>query len=106
MVNNADNFKGGKIFLSLKVWEQFSSDKTFLEFIKGNVIRFDSVPVQDVLPWPLRFSHADQTALDVTMSQYILKEIVELCKPTEGMTYYANIFPVLKPNGTARLILI
>ena len=105
LVNVAGNFKGGKIFHSLDRWKCFSSDIWLLSYVKGNVITFDSFPVQDVLPWPLRFSNLDQAALDVTMTEYIKKEIVELCAPTCGQAYYSNIFPVLKPNGSARLIL-
>ena len=105
LVNVAENFKGGKVFQYRSRWESFSSDKQFLKFVEGNVISFDSLPVQDCIPWPLRFSVEEQSALDVAMSQYILKEIVELCPPTSRRAYYSNIFPVLKPNGTARLIL-
>ena len=105
LINCAENFKGGKVFRSLECWEYLSSDQGLLDIVRGVMINFESVPDQSGIPWPLRFSVADQSALDATMIQYILKEIVEVCGPVAGNAFYSNIFPVLKPNGTARLIL-
>ena len=38
-----------------------------LEYMAGNVISFESLPVWGSLPWPLRFSMGELYALDVTI---------------------------------------
>ena len=71
LINCAENFKGGKVFRSLECWEYLSSDQGLLDIVRGILINFECVPDQSGIPWPLRFSVADQSALDATMHQYI-----------------------------------
>ena len=72
----------------------------------GNVIDLVSIPVQDKLPRPMVCSKADQLTLDVAMQEFIAFEIVEKCDVLESdHGFYSNIFPVIKKDSSARVIL-
>ena len=106
LLNNEVNFTGGKVFKSLKLWESLSSDNRVLDIVKGKFVEFSSPPVQDAIPFPLRFSRSDQNLLDVAVRDLIDRAIVELCGPLLGPGFYSNVFPVMKKDGlSARIIL-
>ena len=86
-------------------WRELTRDKWIHEVIAGNVLEFEEFPVQYRQPGPLRLHSADQQALDIAMLDFITHGIVEQCFPINLPCFYSNIFPVIKPDGTARLIL-
>ena len=103
--NRPDNFAGGKIIYSVSVWEQLTSDPWIKEVILGNAIDLEHLPIQDSIPAPLHLSSHDQASLDSAMEQFIDQNIVEPCSDTNQLTFYSNVFPREKSDGSARVIL-
>ena len=86
-------------------WRRFSSNPWIFGVIHGEVLHFDSAPVQSHIPPKLYLSQADQAGLDRAMQQFIHHKIVEPCSPVPGPCFYSNIFPRIKPDGSSRVIL-
>ena len=99
------NFQGGKIKGFISSWKRFSSDPLFHKFLHGDLLDFLTFPICEALPPPLRLSPSDQAALDATITDFLLHDIVEVCSPSTGPCYYSPYFPVIKPDGSARVIL-
>lgn len=105
-VNTPKNFIGGKVYLYNDRWKALTGDKLIHDIISGNVISFDQLPTQDKPPNSLVFSRKNQQALDLAMLEFIGCGIVEECsRPSQGSCFYSNIFPTIKKDGSARVIL-
>ena len=105
LLHSPDNFQGGKIKGFISRWQDFSSDPQFRRFLDGDFLDFIDVPSCPVLPPNLRLTPSDQAALDCTVNEFLLYNIVEICSPAVGPCYYSPYFPVIKPDGSARFIL-
>lgn len=104
LINTPDNFHGGKIFDARLQWNLLSSDKWFYDVVHGKFLAFVRVPIQGSPPAPLSLSLSDEKALDSAMLKFLEQRIVELCAPG-GHGFLSNIFPTIKRDGTARVIL-
>lgn len=105
-VNTPENFLGGKIYSHRHNWLALSGDQILFDIVTGNVINLESCPAQGGFPRPLTFSQSDKYALDTAMQEFIACRIVEKCNGLESkFAFYSNIFPVIKPDGSARIIL-
>lgn len=81
-----------------------SPDKWIHDVVHGKLLVFVDVPMQRTPPGPLFLSTADRVALDTAMVKFIEKGIVELSPPGD-QGFFSNVFPTLKKDGTARVIL-
>ena len=104
LINTPDNFCGGKIFGARLQWSLLSSDKWIHDVVHGKFLVFVSVPIQRIPPAPLSLSFTDQKALDSAMLKFLEQGIVESCAPVDH-GFLSNIFPTIKRDGTARVIL-
>ena len=104
LVNTPTIYCGGKIFNARLQWYLLSSDKWIHDVVHGKLLVFVDVPMQRQPPGPLFLSPADRAALDTAMVTFIERNIVELCLPGD-QGFISNVFPTLKKDGTARVIL-
>ena len=105
LINNADNFLGGKIGLYSHVWFQFSSCRWTRDTLAGRLLEFQEPPGRSSVR-PLRLSSRDQRALDTALVGYERCGIIEVVKDPGELSYVSNVFPVLKRDGlSARVIL-
>lgn len=104
--NTPKKCSGGKIFLYCDRWRALTGIKLIYDIVVGNVISFEQLPIQNEIPRSLLFSCNDQQALDLAMLEFINCGIVEKCSSSIGdKGFYSNIFPVIKGDGSARVIL-
>lgn len=68
------------------------------------VFDFEGVPTQHKLPTPLNLLIPDRKALTSAMTRFIEQKIVERYEPGDR-GFVSNIFPIIKKDGTARVIL-
>lgn len=102
--DNAEAFRGGKIFHSLHLWCKLTSDPFVLNIVRGDFLFFKDSPVLNNNIRPLCFKTDDRLAVENTLGIFKEHEIVEACDmSTAG--HYSNIFPVINKDGTARIIL-
>ena len=90
---------------SVSHWRELSYDPWINKILQGHVIEIKDIPWQDDIPRPLKLSDTDQRSLDTAMDQFIAHKIVELSPGSQDPQFYSNIFPRIKPDGTARVIL-
>ncbi|KAK4303876.1 hypothetical protein Pmani_024127 [Petrolisthes manimaculis] len=105
LLNTADNFVGGNIFTHRSQWRCLTSDKWILDVVVGNVLVFESLPVQSSLPRPLNLSRAHQNVLDAALQVFLKKKIIERCEAGDSPGFFSNVFPTFKIDGLARVIL-
>ena len=106
LVNTPSNFHGGKISQFLPLWLSLSTEKWFYFTLQGYIVNFTEIPVQLSRPRPLHFTTPHQLALDQSMQKFINQGVVERCSESiQGPCFYSNIFPVMKQDGSARIIL-
>lgn len=105
LVNNPENFRGGKIKYYLDLWKELSSDPWIRNIVRGkNLFSFYEFPLQSHIPPPLHFSLRDRQAIDAAMEVFIQQHIVE--RAAVGSSgFCSNIFPRLKKDGSIRIIL-
>ena len=104
--NTEDNFVGGKVLHYLDNWINLTSDKFLLGIVHGYVLEFTVPPVQVKTPRPLVLPHFEKLAMDKAVVELIRLGVVEVCEPNCGAgVFYSNIFPAMKPDGSARIIL-
>lgn len=96
---------GGKVFGARLLWRVLTEDKWIHDIVDGNIFHFVKLPFQDALLRPLQFTTPDRYALDRAMLSFLQRRVVEKCDPSFGPGFYSNIFPVMKKDGTARVIL-
>ena len=82
-----------------------SGDSWVHDVLTGKVLEFEKFPEQSQVPHSLKLHASDQLALDKAMLEFIVHGIVELCNSTSLPCFYSNVFPIVKPDGTARVIL-
>lgn len=104
LLNSSHNFVGGKIHKARLQWHALSRDRWIHDAVDGKVLDFDSLPRQEGLPPPLQLSVADTLALDTALVGFLQCNIVERCEP-QVRGFVSNVFPVIKKDGTARVIL-
>ena len=104
LLNTPMNFRGGKIFQARYQWCLMSSDKWIYDVVHGKLLDFVHVPLQRHPPPRLSLSHVDRSLLDTAMLKFIDQGIVESCPPGDH-GFFSNVFPTLKKDGTARVIL-
>ena len=95
----------GKVHTCSQQWKKLSKDKWIHDVVQGVFLVFSSPPLQKALPRPLTLSVSDTLALDRAMSEFLKKKIIERCVDENGQGFFSNVFPVLKADGTARVIL-
>ena len=105
LTNTKENFIGGKIFHAMHNWSSLTSDSFILKYVSGECLDFIELPLQVAPPRPLSFKPSEQIALDLAVNKFLCHGIVEPCEPSSGLCFYSNIFPVLKKDGSARIIL-
>ena len=105
LVNTPLIFVGGKIFAAKQQWLTLSKDTWLFDVVHGRVIELTDFPSQSFLPRPLSLSSADRLALDTALVQLLSQKVVESCDPSDGQGFFSNVFPTLKKDGTARIIL-
>lgn len=105
LLNTPQNFVGGKILSCRSRWRWLTKDEWILDVLEGNVLEFDSPPVQCSIPRPLIFSLTNKTALDSALQGFLQQEVIEPCEGKITPCFYSNVFPVIKKDGTARVIL-
>lgn len=103
--NTPENFVGGKIHSCSSQWRWLTKDEWIFNVLEGNVLEFYSPPVQCSLPRPLFFPVVAQAGLDSALLGLLQRKVIEPCKDNESGGFYSNVFPVLKKDGTARVIL-
>uniref|UniRef100_A0A0P4WG63 Reverse transcriptase domain-containing protein n=1 Tax=Scylla olivacea TaxID=85551 RepID=A0A0P4WG63_SCYOL len=96
LLNTAENFVGGKIHASNHLWQALSTDKWIHAVVNDYVLEFDCLPIQRVIPTPLRLSETDQNSLDNALLAF-MKYFQFTCLP-QGMMSAPCIFTkLLKP---------
>ena len=106
LVNTPSNFFGGKISQFLPLWLSLSTENWFYFTLQVYIVNFTEIPVQLSRPRPLHFTTPHQLALDQSMQKFINQGVVERCSESiQGPCFYSNIFPVMKQDGSARIIL-
>ena len=106
LVNTPSNFFGGKISQFLPLWLSLSTENWFYFTLQVYIVNFTEIPVQLSRPRPLQFTTPHQLALDQSMQKFINQGVVERCSESiQGPCFYSNIFPVMKQDGSARIIL-
>ncbi len=63
------------------------------------------MPCQNSLPHEIKLSPPEQQALDKELEKFKQFEIIEWCKPFETDSFYSNLFPRAKKDGSVRIIL-
>ena len=104
LTNTPENFQGGKIQHSLHEWRKLSSDIEVTNIVLGKCLKFDSLPNQVEVPKPYVLTKAERKMLDEALDNFLQKEVIELADNSHP-SFYSNIFPVTKNDGTARVIL-
>ena len=89
----------------MHIWSSLTSDSFILKYVSGECLDFTDLPLQVAPPRPLSFKPSEQIALDLAVNKFLCHGIVEPCEPSSGLCFYSNIFPVLKKDGSARIIL-
>ena len=97
-------FCGGKFFHDRLQWCHMPSDKWIHDVVHGKFLVFVSVPIRRRPPGPLYFSTSDRVALVSAMVRFLERGIVE-SRPPGNQGFFSNVFPILKKDGTARVIL-
>ena len=106
LANTPNNFLGGKISKFLPQWLSLCKENWFYFTLQGYIVNFNEIPEQLSRPRPLQFSDKHQLALDQAMQKFIEHGVVERCPEVfQASCFYSNIFPVMKPDGSARIIL-
>ena len=82
-----------------------SKEKWIHHVVQGSILVFDSLPIQNALPRPLNLSVADSMALGNAIVGFLKQGIVERSIISGGQGFFSNVFPIIKPDGTARVIL-
>lgn len=104
--NTPEHISGGKIFLYSDRWRALTGDNSIYDIVVGNVISFDQFPIQHEVPRSLVLSCNNQQASDLAMMEFIKCGILEECNSTIGdQGFYSTIFPVIKTDCSARVIL-
>ena len=104
LANKPDNFVGGKIHRAKSKWIAICKDQWVLDVLNGYILEFSETPVQTSLPPPLNLPALDQQALDKAMTHFIAQGVVESCALSR-QGFVSNVFPTMKKDGTARVIL-
>ena len=73
--------------------------------VRGSILAFDRLSLQRTPPRPLTFSEADTFILDSAALEFIKHKLVERCVFTGGQGFFSKNFPVVKSDGTVRVIL-
>lgn len=104
LLNTTENFIASKVYACRKQWEILSKEKWIYKVVQGSILEFDSLPVQNGLPRLLNLSVSDSMALDNAIPGFLKKGIVER-SISGGQGFFSNVFPVIKSDGTARVII-
>ena len=105
LANRPDNFTAGKIYQHRHKWRSLTSDPFLLALVQGNFLEFIDEPVHSNSPFATRLSHSDSLALDSAVDEFLAQGIIELCNPIQDSGFYSTIFPRIKKDGSARIIL-
>ena len=105
LLNTTDNFVAGKVHACSKQWKMLSKEKWIHHVVQGSILVFDSLPIQNALPRPLNLSVADSMALGNAIVGFLKQGIVERSIISGGQGFFSNVFPIINPDGTARVIL-
>ena len=105
LVNSSDCFTGGKIRHSLLLWCKLSSDTWIKSTVAGITIEVDPTLKQCQGPKELHFSASDNTALHLALQDLLMQGVIEPVGDSHVTGYLSNVFPRIKPDGTARVIL-
>lgn len=105
LINTPENFSGGKVIHSVSDWRQITSDSWILDVIQGHALQLDHCPAQNRVPPPLILPPEDYAALNTALQAFLRQNIIEPCPPTAGPVFYSNVFPRIKSDGSARVIL-
>ena len=101
--NSVNNFKGGKLADHVNEWEKLTSDRWILNTIQGYSIEFSERPLQ-YKRHDIKLSAAEEAGLDTEIREFYKLGIVEPCTPDEPDSFYGNLFPRTKKNGSVRVI--
>ena len=104
-MNTTDNFRGGKIVHYIDNWRCLTSDPWILQTVQGNVIELQDIPLQFNPPPPLGFCGNELQAVNNAVREFLDHHIIEPCTDSQEPCFYSNIFPRIKHDGTARIIL-
>ena len=104
-MNSPDCFTGGKIRHSLSLWCKLSSDNWIRSTITGITIEVDPALRQCQAPKELFFSPSDKEALHLALQDLLAQGVIEPVADSHVTGYVSNVFPRIKPDGTARVIL-
>lgn len=106
LINTTNNFRAGKIAENSKNWQELTSDRWLLNVVRGDFVEFDDVPLQGNIPRDLHLPKADQKALDDSLKELLKCGVIESCNPKhECQGFYSTVFPRMKKDGSARVIL-
>ena len=106
LLNNNNNFLGGKIANFAHVWLQFAKGRWTRATLAGRILEFNELPCFRRTVCPLRLSQQDQQALDSALAEYLRCGIIEEVCDVNEESYVSNVFPVVKRDGlSARVIL-
>ena len=99
-------FVAGNISNHLENWKELTNDSSILKIVKNCDIEFDQpyLPATIFYPKEIQFSPEEGAAVDLEVSKFIEKGIVNLVEPCDGQ-FISKIFTRPKPNGSVRVIL-
>ena len=99
-------FLAGNIANHSDVWEELTDDPSILTIVKNCTIDFDHpcLPSTNFYPKEIKFSTEEGIAVDLEISKFLDKGIINEVEPCEGQ-FLSKIFTRPKPNGSIRVIL-
>ena len=107
MLSTQPNFStcpAGRLQHFVRNWQELTSDRIILSYVKGCKIEFEIFPNQARAPKPLPFSVSEQTIIHRELQTLLQKGVIEKCFH-EDLEYISTIFTRPKKNGTHRVIL-
>ena len=105
IVNTLENYTGGKIHTNRESWCKISSDAWIRQVVNGKCVEFEELPDQKYIPYELCLSEEDQAALDLALTEFEQVRIIEHCDDESEKAFYSTVFPTIKSDGSARVIL-
>ena len=104
LVNTPDNVIGGK-FSNQRICGCPCLRTSGFLTLYGHLIEFNVTPGQLCVPKPTLFIRRGSAGLDLAVSDFQCRGIIEPCLAPTGPCFYSIIFPGLERDGSIRVIL-
>ena len=104
MVNNPDNFTGGKTHLFYETWCHFNVGDWVLDKIDGVKPQLDVEPSEIRPKSEIKFSDIDDSCVEQEVNKLLVKKVIRSVSPVHDQVI-SNVFVRKKKDGSFRMIL-